>query len=315
MSKIICLLCAYLITFQVHALDSASLNTPVGGDFAIPSSLGKNFKLSDLKGKTVFLFFGFTRCPQVCPLTVQRLKMLSEHLEKKKAKDVHFLFISVDNERDTPESLVAYAKRNGKFFSAATASDEELRKIIALYGGHFSKVRTSSNQLIVDHSSNVYVIGPNGQWLDTIEYDRPYSDYLKSYEKSSKNISSLSPRGLRREMNFLGKSEGCDLGKKTCAFKGVELTFSPYPIRTEKEMQIKVKSALKEMTPVELDFVGVEQNMGLIRPALKNEKGEFIGQIKLPLCESSTMSWKVRLILKDKLSKLHFIEYGLETRE
>ncbi len=110
-----------LFSFNAHSLESSSLNTPGGGDFSISSSLGRDFKLSDLKGKTVFLFFGFTKCPQVCPLTVQRLKMLSDHLEKKKVTNAHFLFISVDNERDTPESLAAYAKRNGKLFSAATA--------------------------------------------------------------------------------------------------------------------------------------------------------------------------------------------------
>ncbi len=169
--------------------------------------------------------------------------------------------------------------------------------------------------MIVDHSSNVYVIGPDGKWLDTIEYDRPFAGYLAAYEKASKNISSLSLRGLRQEMTSLGKSENCDLGKRPCTVKGVEVAFSPYPIKTEKEIRMSVKSTLKGYTPVEFDFVGIEQNMGLIRPALTGGDGIFQGGIKLPLCESSTMRWKVRLILKDQLSKLHFIEYSLETKE
>lgn len=315
MSKIVLLFFFFIFSHDfAFSKDDHSLRTPTGGDFSIASTLGKNFNLSDLRGKTIFLFFGFTKCPQVCPMTVQRLKMLSEHLEKKKIKDVHFLFISVDNERDSIESLSAYAKKNGPLFSAATASDEELRKIIALYGGHFSKIRTRSNQLIVDHSSNVYVIAPDGKWVNTIEYDRPFSDYLFAYEKSSKKISSLPPRGQRREMNFLGKNENCDLGEKKCTFGGLEVTFSPYPIKTEKEFQMLVKNSSK-LTPVEFDFVGVEQNMGLIRPTLALDNGLYRGKIRLPLCETSTMRWKVRLILKDQFSKLHYIEYSLQTKE
>lgn len=307
------------ISFSALSNEIEYLTTPTGGDFSIPTYTDKSFRLSNLKGKITFLFFGFTKCPNICPMTTQRLKMLSNYLEKNNLQDAHFLFISVDNERDTLATLDQYAKSKGKLFSATTASDDKLREIIAQYGGYYSRIKTPSNKLIVDHSSNVYVIDPNGKWIDTIQYNKPFTDYLAAYKKAKENIVSLPTSSVRREMNNLGQNAKCDLGKKTCEFtlddnKIVKLTFSPYPIKTQKEFKVTLTSDSKKYTPVEIDFVGVEQNMGLIRPSFKNNgNANYQATLELPLCERSQMRWKVRLILKDELSQLHFIEFFLET--
>ena len=313
-----------LLSFSLFAKDKVYLTTPQGGDFSLATYSNKSFKLSDLKGKIVFLFFGFTKCPNICPMTNQRLKMLSNHLEKNNHKDAHFLFISVDNERDNLLSLNQYAKDKGEMFTATTGSDGELREIIAQYGGYFSRIKTPSNKLIVDHSSNVYVINANGQWIETIPYNKPFNDYLAAYEKAkiSTTDSSSTPTLTRREINNLGQNTTCDLGKKSCEFElsdneKFKLSFSPYPIRTQKEFKIDLSSFSKKYTPVEIDFVGVEQNMGLIRPSFKKDldSNYYTAALDLPLCERSQMKWKVRLILKDELSQLHSIDFSLETHD
>ena len=304
-----------------NTTEKQSLNRPTGGDFSIEASTSKNFKLSDLKGNVAFVYFGYTRCPNVCPLTVQRLKKLQSTLELNKKSDARFLFISVDNAVDTPKILKRYAKNNGKLFISATAPDEKLREIIALYGGHFSKIKNNLGKTLIDHSDSVYVISPSGLWVNSLKYDRPYEEFLKAYEDAKQELNSLPKRPLRVEMNSLGKSESCDLGKKTCSFKlpdgsPLEVTLSPYPIKTEKEFTISAKTTSKKFTPKLMDFVGVEQNMGLIRPEFNNSsQGTFTAKIDLPICEQRKMKWKTRLVLSDESSNLHFVEFLLETQD
>ena len=78
-----------------------------GGDFSLTGPEGKTVSLEDFRKKLVLIYFGYTFCPDVCPVTLSNLKLLMLSLQEK-AEDVQVIFISIDPERDSYEKLKDY---------------------------------------------------------------------------------------------------------------------------------------------------------------------------------------------------------------
>jgi protein SCO1/2 len=319
--KVIFLFC---FSFLVSAKDIMYLETPKGGDFSIETTARSNFKTADLRGKTIFLFFGYTNCPNVCPLTLSKLKRLSKELEKSNLKDYHVLFISVDYVRDTHDVLKKYITPFGPAFSAGVTNEAALRKIIALFGARFSKVMSEKGKPLFDHTDSVFIISPDGKWRNTISFNAPYSDYYQSYVNSKvvdlereKRIEQLR---IKRELVLIDKVKNCNLSVGSCKYNFDDNTYlnislSPLPIQTEKEFKVIIETNSSDFIPLEVDFEGVQQNMGYIRPALQRRSDHsYSALIELPLCEQKDMDWKLRLILKDKKLKRHLLEFYFSTK-
>ncbi|MBE0689844.1 MAG: SCO family protein, partial [Anaerolineae bacterium] len=111
-----------LLSSNIGPAQSAPAPTPSSGgaarvtppyhvsDFTLTSKTGEPMSLSDLHGKPTMLMFGYTHCPDVCPLTLAQYEQVKGVLGDT-ANDVNFLFISVDGERDTPEVVTDYLEQ------------------------------------------------------------------------------------------------------------------------------------------------------------------------------------------------------------
>ena len=135
-------------------------------DFTLTAHTGDPFSLSDLRGKVVVLSFGYTYCPDVCPLTLTEYSRMQDALGED-AEKVQFVFISVDGERDTPERLDMYldARRVNDFTVALTGTEGELRSMGADYGLYFEKQFDTGSQAfyLVDHTASTYIIDQEGR--------------------------------------------------------------------------------------------------------------------------------------------------------
>lgn len=134
------------------------------GDFTLTSHTGAPLSLSDLRGKAVLLFFGYTNCPDVCPTTLAEFKRVRRELGAD-AERVAFVFISVDGARDTPERLAAYVTAFDPSFIGLTGDEATLRTIGKDYGLFFQRVsyETSQTNYLVDHTASSFVVGPEGR--------------------------------------------------------------------------------------------------------------------------------------------------------
>lgn len=145
------------------------INTDITG-----SALVANFKLKDLsgtertmesyKGKVVAMFFGYTHCPDVCPITMQQWSEVKAKLGEK-GDNLQVLFVSVDPERDTPELLKKYVPQFNPTFDALTAeSFEELKPLLSGLRVYAAKVEGSSPEnYLMDHTSASYVFDQQGR--------------------------------------------------------------------------------------------------------------------------------------------------------
>ena len=112
------------------------------------------------------LFFGFTNCPDVCPLTLQILADARAEVARRAPQFTpRVLFISVDPHRDTPERIGAYLEGFDPEFVGATASDARLKPLLDTLGVAVQKHEHGSEPYNVVHNSAIYVLAPGGAWI------------------------------------------------------------------------------------------------------------------------------------------------------
>jgi protein SCO1/2 len=129
-------------------------------------SAGQPLELGDLRGNYTLLFFGFTNCPDVCPLTLQVLAAARAEIEQRAPELVpRVLFLSVDPHRDTPQRIAAYLGGFDPHFLGATASDTELAPLLDMLGVAVQKHEHGGEQYNMVHNGAIYFLGPDAKWI------------------------------------------------------------------------------------------------------------------------------------------------------
>jgi protein SCO1/2 len=150
-------------TFQGSLIDP-----PVAAPtFELTNVDGQRFQLSDVDGQVVIMFFGYTSCPDVCPVTLSDFLRIRSQLGEQ-AENISFVFVTVDPERDTPERMKKYLTNFDPEIIGLTGERAELEPVWSSYGVYEAKVEgDSENNYLVDHSSRIYVINADGNLLLT----------------------------------------------------------------------------------------------------------------------------------------------------
>ena len=130
--------------------------------FVLTDMNGQPFQLSQLADQVVVMFFGYTGCPDVCPVTLTEFLQIRSKLGDDDDK-VSFVFVTVDPERDTPERMRKYLTNFDPEIIGLSGERGELEPVWADYGVYQAKAEAgSSENYLVDHSSRVYVIDADG---------------------------------------------------------------------------------------------------------------------------------------------------------
>lgn len=181
MKKIILL--TLLLFLQVASLNSfANLvekqSFSFGGDFELTDQHNQPFNLKQLRGKVVMMFFGYTSCPEVCPTELSKmvstLKALGNESEK-----VQAVFVSVDPERDSVETLNTYLKAFRSNLIGLTGSKEEIDQVTKQYQVTYKAMKMMGKDYHVQHNANIFVINESGQLDTIIPYGMPYNHVTK----------------------------------------------------------------------------------------------------------------------------------------
>ena len=159
--------CLNISIIQAHSTSQQSQNLEIyqdiGGNFTLLSSNNQYVSLEDFQGKVVLMFFGFTACPDTCPLTLSKLKQVMARLDQK--KPVQQLFITVDPKRDNPEKLKSFLSTFNLNIIGLTGTEEEILHVAELYGSAYMKNPTinSETSYLMIHTGYVYLIDQQGQ--------------------------------------------------------------------------------------------------------------------------------------------------------
>ena len=137
-------------------------------EFNLTDHKNNSFTLKNLENKWSLLFVGYTQCPDICPMVLNTLKQTHKLMKEQQIIPPQTVFISIDPERDTPDTLAKYINYFNKDFIAVTGESNELKKVASNLSVYFKKAAGSSGDVeaddyLMDHSSSIVLINPKGE--------------------------------------------------------------------------------------------------------------------------------------------------------
>jgi protein SCO1/2 len=152
---------------------------PVAGDFELTRSDGTSFRLSDMRGRIVLLYFGYTTCPDVCPTTLAELNLALTDLGTGQAGDVRVVFVTVDPARDDPVRVQEYVNHFNPDFIGLSGTEPELATVWSDYGIFRETAEGSSAAgYLVNHTARVTLIDRHGNLRVSFGFGTPMEDIL-----------------------------------------------------------------------------------------------------------------------------------------
>jgi|TARA_B100001029_G_scaffold92553_1_gene75877 protein SCO1/2 len=160
-------------------------------DEYVASIKGSPFELKDInrnliteksfEGPATALFFGFTNCPDVCPLTLNKINLILEELKKEK-KTLKVFFISIDPDRDTPEVMKDYLSSYENKIIGITGEPEKIFVLSKSWNIKSQKIFSEDGNYTVDHSSPILLL-KNGKYKNRITHHNDIEESLKIIKK------------------------------------------------------------------------------------------------------------------------------------
>jgi protein SCO1/2 len=148
----------------------------MGGPFTLTNQDGRRQSDTDFAGKYRLVYFGYTYCPDVCPVDMQvigaGLRRFEEQ-DRARAERVQPIFITVDPARDTPEVLRAFVRNFHPRLIGLTGSEAEIANVARAYAVHYNReTPNAQGAYLVDHTRIVVLYGPNGEPVAIIPHDQ-----------------------------------------------------------------------------------------------------------------------------------------------
>jgi protein SCO1/2 len=160
-------------------------------DESIASFKGSDFSLKDMNNNTITqesfngpltaIFFGFTNCPDVCPMTLNKMDIVLDKLKNKK-RNIKFFFISVDPKRDTPKVVKNYLSNFDNNFVGITGEPEKIFLLYQSWGVMSKKIFLENGEYNIDHSSPVILL-KDGNYVSMISHRDDIKQSIKILKK------------------------------------------------------------------------------------------------------------------------------------
>lgn len=126
---------------------------------------------ADLAGQPTLIAFGYTHCPDVCPITLAHMKMIKTMLGEQ-GDQVRLVFVTVDGKRDTPERLLEYLSYFNAGIVGLTGDDANITALITAFEGGFTlnDAGGTRENYTVDHTASIFLLDASAQWRRTYNY-------------------------------------------------------------------------------------------------------------------------------------------------
>jgi protein SCO1 len=141
----------------------------IGGPFTLVATNGQNVSDQTYRGKWVLIYFGYTYCPDACPTALNSISVALEKLGSD-ANNLQPLFVTVDPQRDTRDVMAAYVKSFDSRILGLTGTKDQIASVIKQYRLYVSRDKSESggDDYFVSHSSYIYLMNPQGKFVDVI---------------------------------------------------------------------------------------------------------------------------------------------------
>jgi protein SCO1/2 len=154
-----------LLWYGDGKIQSSAGEALIGGPFILTDQHGARVTEQDFAGRYMLIYFGYTYCPDVCPLSLTTMSAAVDQLPPEQAAEVVPMFITVDPARDTVEQLALYAPLFHPQLVALTGTEDEVRAAARAYRVYFHIPDEEGDAYLVDHSTFVYLMDPDGKYV------------------------------------------------------------------------------------------------------------------------------------------------------
>jgi protein SCO1/2 len=156
--------------FAVQGTDrSLTSGMRLGADFTLVDHNGEPITQAAFEGRPTLLYFGFTRCPEVCPTTLYEMAGWLDALGDE-GRDLQAFFVTVDPERDTPEIMKGYSEAFTDRVVGITGDPDEIARLVAGWHVYAAKIPTEDGDYTMDHTASVFLVDKHGVFKGTISY-------------------------------------------------------------------------------------------------------------------------------------------------
>ena len=148
----------------------------IGGPFALVDHNGQPKTDKNFRGRYMLIYFGYTYCPDVCPTALQSMTQAMGRLDPKTQKKIIPIFITIDPQRDTAKQLNAYVDNFYPSMIGLTGTPAEIAKTAGVYRVYFNRAKGAdkeSTDYLMDHSSIVFLMDPNGEYVTHFTHATP----------------------------------------------------------------------------------------------------------------------------------------------
>ncbi|MSP51133.1 MAG: SCO family protein [Alphaproteobacteria bacterium] len=159
-------------------------STKVGGPFAMIDHTGKAVTDADYRGKYMLVFFGFTNCPDICPTELQTISAALDLFPPATLERVQPLFVTVDDERDTPAAIKEYLGAFHPRFVGLTGSSAQVAAITKVYRAYALKGPANRDGMfMIEHAGFIYLMSPEGAFVDIFRPGQQPNDLAKKLKR------------------------------------------------------------------------------------------------------------------------------------
>ena len=158
----------------------------------VASYTGSAFSLKDVndqpvteqsfEGPLTAIFFGFTNCPDVCPMTLANIDQVMEKLDEADKEKLKVFFVSIDPERDSPELIKDYLASFKNKIYGITGDPEKIFLLSRSWGVLSEKIFNEDGSYLINHSSSILLLN-NGKYIDRISHHENFDNILKVFKK------------------------------------------------------------------------------------------------------------------------------------
>ncbi len=159
------------IVDSVNYYDGATTYDPPKpiNDFTLTGNDGQSLSLSDLRGKPLLVYFGYTHCPDICPTTLANFERIKTQLGDQ-ADQVNFLMVSIDGARDTPQQMKSFMSAFDSSFIGMTGSEAEVRPVAEDFNLYFHANTEEGADYSVDHTAAVFLLDQDSNLRTLFSY-------------------------------------------------------------------------------------------------------------------------------------------------